>query len=39
MDYTWGLCYPISECHNVHVRDPTAKGGAITSSSEGWGLH
>lgn len=30
------LCYSISEFHNVHARDPIAKGGAVTSSSEGW---
>lgn len=35
MDYTSGLCYSISECHNVHARDPIAKEGAVTSSSEG----
>lgn len=33
MDYTLGLYYSISECHNVHARDPIVKGGAVTSSS------
>lgn len=36
MDYILGLYYSISEYHNVHARDPIAKRGAVTSSSEGW---
>lgn len=36
MAYTLGLCYCVSECYNIHARDPMAKGGAVTSSSEAW---
>lgn len=40
MDYTLGPYHSISECHSVHARDPTAKGGCSYPLLRGlgWGL-